>query len=457
MYRPTLQLKTSQQMLITPRMIQTLKLLQSSTPELIETIQHELSDNPFLLELTGEEATPDISSEAVEAEDEVSYQKEYSDLGSETGSPLKEHSDTTQIIEQTATKDIGLIEVLTDQLGLAFHEDTDAYKMGEQIIGSIDDNGYLPEKIELELISELEFDRETFENTLEVIRNFDPPGIASRDLKACLLKQLDLLTDLDTELERELVEEHLHELRPKKYVELAKKCDVTLEEIEQAAHTISLLEPKPSRKYRRLDNPMIYPDVSVKRVDDELQLSINDEVFPKIVLNDEYRVYLKNKENPEFKKYLLEKEEKAMMLLDAIRFRKKNIQKVVEKLMELQVDFFHKGPTALRPLTLVKLSEEIGINQGTLSRIVNSKYINTEWGTFPLRLFFSSSVDSTEGEVSSNKIKIAIQEILQTFGPDEHLSDQKITEALSKKGFKIARRTVAKYRSSLKILSSFHR
>ncbi|MBD3216452.1 MAG: RNA polymerase sigma-54 factor, partial [Candidatus Lokiarchaeota archaeon] len=219
----------------------------------------------------------------------------------------------------------------------------------------------------------------------------------------------------------------------------------------------SLLEPKPARAYSSVENSYVIADVAIKRVDGSLQLVINDDIIPDISFNDEYKKFLSVKNNPELKRYLIEKEERAVSLLTSIRYRQTNLEKVMKRLLEVQYDFFDKGPGHLVPYTLKKLSEEIEVNSGTLSRIINAKYVQTEWGVFSLRIFFSSSLRAREGDVSSNTVKDMIMEIIDSYEDSQKLSDQKIVEVLAKRGIKVARRTVAKYRKKLNILSSFHR
>lgn len=456
-----LNLKQSQTLTVTPQLIQTLKIVQYSAPELVEHIQHELSENPFLTELPDNH--PVIDTEKDGLRDEKEYVNEYSEDSpnySSTGSTTRLDSgsdDKSSIIEKTAAQEVDLSEMLMEQLGLVFPEDSDSFQIGEYLIGSLDEDGYLMPEVEAQCREALKVDAESFDEVLAKIRTFDPPGIASSNIQDCLIRQLERYEDYDTSLEREIVAKHFEELRKKKYADLAKVLDATEEEVDRAAHLIATLEPKPARRYRNVENAVIIPDVTVRRVNDEFQILVNDEVIPRIAFNDEYKKLLKVKDNPELKKYLQEREEKALNLINSIRYRKTNLIKVMRKLIEIQKQFFLEGPKGLVPYTLVKLSEEIGVNQGTLSRIANSKYVNTEWGAFSLKIFFSSSVQSTTGEVSSNKIKLAIEEIIQSFGPDTKLSDQKIAEVLAKRGFRVARRTVAKYRNSLKILSSFHR
>ncbi|MBN8219158.1 MAG: RNA polymerase factor sigma-54 [Spirochaetes bacterium] len=454
-------LRTAQSLAITPQMIQTLRIVQYSTPELLEHIQHELSENPFLTELPDEAATT-LDPDAETARDESEHREEYGDEPiPDTPEPQQpanpDAPDRTSIIERTASREQNLEEVLMEQLGIAYHEHTEAFQVGEYIIGSLDDDGFFaPDKRSVAL-ADLKCDPEVFDDVLGTIRSFDPPGIASADVRSCLLYQLETLEEYDTDLEFELVENHFSELQQRKAADLAKLLQRPLAEIERAIHHIGMLEPRPARRYRNVENAVIIPDVVVRRDGADFHVTVNDEILPKLAYSDEYRSLSKVKDNPELRQWMKDREEKAQLLLSSIRFRSQNLVKVAVKLLDVQRPFFEKGPSHLAPYTLTKLAEATGINQGTLSRITNTKYIETEWGVFSLKAFFSSAVAGAEGSVSSNHIREEIKAILDSFGPDVRLSDQKIAEVLAKKGFKVARRTVAKYRTKLQILSSFHR
>jgi len=233
---------------------------------------------------------------------------------------------------------------------------------------------------------------------------------------------------------------------------------VTAADIEEAAHLISLLEPKPARKYSSINVNFVFPDASVQRQGNDLVVSINNEILPRISYNTEYKNLTKLKENERLQSFFKEKEENALVLICSIEYRISNIQKVVEALTKIQRDFFFDGPKALKPYKLINLSEELNINKGTLSRIVNSKYIDTEWGIVPLRIFFSSSLQGRLGSVvSANSIKEEIRGFIREYQGKKKLSDKMIVNYLNKKGINVARRTVAKYRAKLNILSSFHR
>ena len=454
--------KMVQTLSITPQMIQTLKILQYSTTELLDHIQHELAENPFLVEEIKNAHRDFEDSAHAHMVDEKQHYLEYVDYTYKEGGfikgsqPASTH-DKSLIIEQTAHVDEKLSDVLLEQLNYHYPLDSTEHEIGEHIIGSLDKDGYLSKASRSEIIAQLRLPERYFDDVHAQIKNFEPSGIGSSNLQECLLKQAETLTEGKDSIEYLILKYCFPLLEKKKYKEISKTLEVDQEEIDFAVHNISLLEPRPGRRYQSLDPTLVIPDVSVLRENGELRLYINDEYIPKVHFNKEYKTLLKIKDNPQLSKYIHEKEDKARTLLSSLKYRVSNLQKVMQRLMVVQAEFFEKGHKALKPYTLLKLSEEIHINQGTLSRIINSKYIQTEWGTFSLKIFFSSALPSVKGDVSSNKIKSLIKEIIHAYEGTKKLSDQKITEALAKKGFNVARRTVSKYRKELSILSSFHR
>ena len=218
-----------------------------------------------------------------------------------------------------------------------------------------------------------------------------------------------------------------------------------------------MLEPKPSRPYQAEQTQYILPDAHILEKENGFEVKINNDFFPKMTYNQEYKQYLHQQKNQELKNYLQEKSTKANQLLESIDYRQSHLKKILTHLIEKQNVFLKKGFGHLKAYTLRELSEKTGINQGTLSRIVNKKYVQTKWGLFSLRVFFTSSIKHKGQNISADKIKKLIQTILQEYSTTKKLSDQNITEILKKKGYPVARRTVSKYRNNLQILSSFDR
>lgn len=450
--------RLSQQLSITPQMIQSLKIMQLSIPELLDHIQHEVSENPFLVETRKNDLN--INESVSNQRDERLHNEEYQDYYNENRSKksnLVSGADKTSIIEKTASRQQNLSELLNEQLSFVFDTDSIEYKIGIYIIGSVDADGFLKNDAVLAIAEEFKCDPAIILEIKQIIQRFEPVGIASENMLESLLVQLELFDDNIHLLAREILNNHFELLIKKKTDEIVKHTGASLNEVEDALHAITLLEPTPGKKYQEDGVNFVIPDVVVKKIGGEFQISVNEEVLPELTFYNEYEQILKDIPNDESKLYLKQKEEDAKNLINSIKYRYSNLQKVVSKLVVIQKEFFLNGPSFLAPYTLVKLSEEIGINQGTLSRIINSKFIDTEWGIFSLKIFFSSSFESKQGSVSSNAIKEHLKELLESHKGDKKLSDQMLVEMLKKKGIDIARRTVAKYRKELKILSSFHR
>ncbi len=455
--------KATQGLSLTPKLIQIFKLIRCSTTELIEYIQHEIAENPFLSEDLQNTNTVNIdeikSNKLDDSIEDGNYQIEsYQTKDRNTLNKL-DGLDKSAIIEETITNTEHLSEVLLEQLRFYYLESEKKYKIGEYIIGSLDDNGYLKKEIIPQLIKELKVSEQQFEQVLSIIKTFEPVGVASGDLQECILTQIrNINEDGDHELEYNIVKDHLPMLGKKKYLDiLAKILNISSKEVRLAAQHISLLEPKPGRKYQPINNIEIIPDIKVENIDGQLKLSLNNGYLPIIKFNKQYNDLLKIKKNYELFKYLNEKKEKAELLLESIEYRQSGLLKVMEKIIVVQKDFFYHGIKAMKPYTSLKLAESTNIHPGTISRIVNSKYIETEWGVFNLRIFLSSSIPSTNGNVSSSKIKELIKEIIASYDSEKKLSDQKIAETLYKKGYTISRRTVTKYREKLSIPSSLYR
>ena len=457
--------KVIQNLTISHKVILSLKIARYSTPDLANHIQHEISENPFLIEEleelkdTNTLRLNEIKTSEFDHQIENEYHslEKYHKREKNNLNKLKDF-DRSTIIEETIADTEHLSDVLIKQLRFYYLENEKRYRIGEGIIGSLDEDGYLKKKIIPNLIKELAENKRQFNQVLSTIKTFEPAGIASGDIQECLLTQIKNINENEEhQLEHTIIKNHFSLLAKKKYFEIAKLLNIPLEEVKTAAHHISLLEPKPGRKYHPLNNIEIVPDVRVENINGQLKLSWNNSYLPKIKFNDEYKNLLKIKNNLKLTQYLSEKEQKARFLLESIEYRKSNLLKVMENIIVFQKDFFFHGIKSLKPYTLLQLTEKVNINHSTLSRIINSKYIETEWGTFNLSIFFSSFISSRDGKVSSNKIKELIKEIIADYDDEKKLSDRKITEVLNKKGYNISRRTVTKYREKLEIPSSVYR
>ncbi len=447
----SIQQKQAQKFAITPQLIQTLKIVHYPLPQLLQHISEELEENPFL-----EEITPSLSSNSNEnptieykefsnKEDFLSYKKNTSYI-----SP-------TDIIEQSVSEKKYLSDDLIEQLRIVYPKKSKYYSIGEYIISSLNNDGYLP-TTQIPLIAQQTKAHESLVKiVLEEIKKFSPLGIACANLQESLLVQLIQFKPDHVILEKQIIKEYFDLLQKKKYETIAKKTNHSLQRVKKALKNISMLEPKPSRPYQTEQIQYILPDAHILEKESGFEVKINNDFFPKMTYNQEYKPYLHQQKNQELKNYLQEKSTKANQLLESIEYRQSHLKKILTHLIKKQDVFLKKGFGHLKAYTLRELSEKTGINQGTLSRIVNKKYVQTKWGLLNLRVFFTSGIKHKEQIISADKIKNMIKVILEEYSTTKKLSDQNITEILKKKGYTVARRTVSKYRNSLQIFSSFDR
>jgi len=380
-----------------------------------------------------------------------------SDVGYQRKSAPNSDSDAKQsYLEGAFATSITLFDHLSEQLHL-LNLSTNEIEIGETIISSLDLDGYFKADVK-DLAEYLNTDEKSVLKLLKMIQSFEPPGIAARDLAETLLIQIEQQVDAP-EIAKEIIRNYLSYLELKKYKEIAQKLSVTTEDVRKAAKYIANLEPYPARSFDINSVKFVIPDVKVEKTDDGFIIIINDDFIPKLNLNTKYRNLIdKDKLENDAKKFLDEKYSEAKLLLFGIKKRRSTVLEVVEKIVDIQKDFFEKGPRYLHPLTLKDVAEKINMHESTVSRVTSDKYVETPWGIYELKYFFSSGIRKTTGEYkSSRSIKEIIKQIIENESNDKTLSDQKIVDILSNQGIKIARRTVAKYRKSLKILPSYSR
>jgi len=324
----------------------------------------------------------------------------------------------------------------------------------ELIIGSVDNTGYLRSILE-DLATIAEVDVKEMEKALKLVQSFDPPGIAARDLKECLLLQLKRAGNKDFILER-LIEEHLDDIAANKLPLVAKKMNISMEELHSYINKIKRLNPYPGTALAP-DNPVyIVPEVKIEKVDGKFVVIPNDESIPKLRVS---QFYLKLLENPatskETKEYIKEKLLKSKSLIKSIVQRQKTIVKIAEVILERQYEFFEKGIEALKPLTMQYVADKLNLHETTISRAIANKYMLTPFGLFEFKFFFSSGFQSDSGEdVSSRSVKEKIKDLIARENPAKPISDSKIAKLLKEQGLSVARRTVAKYREDMGIPSS---
>jgi len=465
-----------QEMKINPRLYQAMDLLYMPLLDLQQHIKQEMLNNPFLeLEepaVTEEETVPtEPEKEEKEREEEIDWEEILLD-GFEAGGRRAEYEEREYYEPVTVdTKDLG--DHLREQLMLMRLSERDML-LGEEIIGNVDDDGYLTCSLE-EVVASLNrwldeegerwsedgrkpdpFSVEEAERMLRVIQGFEPPGIAARDLRECLLLQMQDAGAEDT-LAYRIVRDFFDQLINHRWSEISKELSITPRDVQAAADEVAKLDPKPGLKYAAPADNYVTPDLVVEKIDGEYLVFLNDTSLPRLKLSRTYREIAKdkNKFKGENKEFISNKLNSANWMIQAIEQRRQTMLKVMNFIVDRQREFFEKGVQYLKPLTLREVAEVINMHESTVSRVTNEKFVQTPRGVLPLKFFFSSGLSTTSGEdVSARGIKAKIQKLVDEEEAKRPLTDQAIVNILKQVGIQIARRTVAKYRDQLGILSA---
>ncbi len=466
-----LELRLSQKLILTPQLQLAIKLLQMPQLELSQALTQELTENPFLEEIA-EDSKEDLTREELESietneepdDTEAPLEKlisnlsgysveDYFDERGSDGRDLGYFSPGTvdqPTFEQFVSKEEDLSDHLLWQLRLSGAED-EIKAIVEIIIGNIDENGYLRATDE-EIAETAQADLEKVRSAIDLVQSFDPPGIAARNLQECLLLQL-LPLNLKGSFVEQLIISNMAEIEKKRYQQIAKQYQVSVDEVLAAVRIIEGLEPKPARNFSSPAPTYIVPDVTVIKTDDGYQIILNDEGLPRLRLNAYYKKLFRSRNSlsKEEKQFIEEKLRSAVWLLKSLDQRNRTIYRVTESILEFQRDFFDMGTPHLKPLNLRDVAVSLGMHESTISRVTSNKYLSCSHGLFSFRFFFSSALQSASGTVSSTSVKDLIKKIILEENVSKPLSDQKIVELLETKNITIARRTVAKYREELKI------
>jgi len=455
-----------------PQQVLLSTLLQLPILSLEQRIKLELEQNPLLeedLEMEDEleqEVEEELKLEELEpkkedegdgtVEEEYNEDKEEIDwdtiLNDENNYEIKlPRDESAETFDRPEVSQTTLPEYLLSQLHMTDLSEKEIV-IGEYIIWNINDVGYLNYSLEL-IATNLDVTVEEVEQVLKVIQTFDPPGIAARNLQECLLIQL-MEAPEPNKLAITVIRDHFDDFKNKRFEKIAKKMGISLDEFKQILNVITRLNPKPGEGYQNLYDNSITPDVIVQKDGDDFKIILNDWNIPHLRINNSYRKLLLDKKNTpkKTKEFIKNRLESARWLINSIHQRRVTILKVVEAIVERQRDFFEKGSTYLKPMILKDIADEIGMDISTVSRVTNGKYVQTDYGVYELKHFFSEKIKRDGGEDVSNKeIKNRIREIIEKEDPKKPYNDQKIVELLKKDGFKIARRTVAKYREQMMI------
>lgn len=440
-------IEQSQKLIMTPELRQAIELLQFNTIELNEYINNELVENP-MLESVKTEGKEESLEEHVETDVDWAEYFEKND-----NSSYRVESDKNirqQNFEAFTREKQTLDDFLLRQLSLSQVNDEER-EIGRILIQSLDEDGYL--NLEVERISEhINVSETKIEQVLSKIQKFDPPGIAARSLEECLLIQIEEL-ECDKPYIRTIIKEHLEDLAYNRIDKISKSVKIDSKEVEEALDYIKKLEPKPGRYLSNKgdDARIITPDAEIKLVEGRYKVILNDVTAPRLNINNFYRSMMKNNSDDKTVEYLSERFNRAMWVIRSIEQRRDTIKKLLESILKFQKEFFIEGERHLKPLTMKEVADDIEMHESTVSRASNDKYVQTPRGLFEIKYFFTSGVD---GDVSSTSIKVIMKDIIESEESSKPYSDQKISDLLKEKGIKISRRTVAKYRDEMNILSS---
>lgn len=485
------QLRLSQQLVMTPQLQQAIKLLQMSRMELVDLVHEEMLENPMLEDgLEGREdraatASADGNGEgnghtiedAVAADDRAVVQQQKTDEKRteefDWERYLENHSlqapvpsfrgggDSEELpsIEATYSRSDDLTDHLIWQLQMGDFLDEER-KFLALVIGNLSEDGYLrmddllEDEIVPKLAAEANLDPEDAEEVLKIFQRFDPVGVGSRTLQECLSVQAEVF-DMD-ELVRTILGEQMKNLEKRNYAAIARDLNVSVDEVYDCAQVIAELEPRPGRNFVSEEPRYITPDVYVHKVGDRYFVVANDDGMPKLKISGFYRTAMAD--NPKAKEYIQNKLRSAQWLIRSIDQRRKTIVKVTECIVEKQKEFFDRGIDYLRPMILRDVAEAVGMHESTISRVTSNKYVHTPRGLFELKYFFNSAIRrENQDDIASESVKQAIKKIIGEEDTRNPHSDQRIVEILAQQDIVIARRTVAKYREMLGILSSSKR
>jgi len=464
-------MKLVQQLVMTPQLQQAIKLLQLSRMELVNVVNQELQENPLL-----EEGSLEVLDEGALGEERGRKEKDgpeevkggtegLRDINWDEYMQNYEYYPRTPFspeepgrgLEATLSRKSSLVDYLLWQLGLSrlAKEEEEAAQM---IIGNLNEDGYLDcslEEIALACGMELPF----VGKVLAEVQEFDPTGVAARDLQECLLLQAKKLGMGDS-IVAAILKDHLKDLERKRYEVIARRLGDSLENVVAAVRIITNFDPRPGRSYSGEEPRYIVPDVFVFKVDDDFVILLNEDGLPKLRISNYYRSMLSRREpaGGGTREYIQDKLRSAAWLIKSIHQRQRTICRVARSIVNFQREFLDKGISYMKPLVLRDVAEDIQMHESTISRVTTNKYMDTPQGILPMKFFFKSSIQQKAGEkISSETIKEKIRRMVAHEDPKNPISDQEIVALLSDANVDIARRTVAKYRESMGVLASNRR
>jgi RNA polymerase sigma-54 factor len=459
-----------QELRLAPQMIQAMEILQLPTVELRERILQELQENP-VLEVgafqTEERVEPDASQNGQDRDEDFSssadWQADWSDFLRRTRRPMasQEGDAKLEALQNTADRPQSLQDHLFEQFNL-MDLPAEVRRIGEQIIYNIDDGGYLSGPLEEVVVSvDPKPAAEEMLRALRVVQCLDPPGVGARDLRECLLLQIEhgSWEEDGSDLARMLILNHLDDLQHNRYPKIARLTGRTVEEIAAAAKAVSVLNPRPGASFGGEVARRIMPDVLLIEVDGRYEVQLQNGYVPEVYIGDWYRRQLQeSRGDPNLKMYLKKKIDAARWLIDAVRQRQDTLLRVSQTVFEFQKGFLDEGVEKLVPLRMQTVADRVGVHISTVSRAVADKHVQTPRGIFPLKYFFAGGTVGTDGEVECwETIRRKVEDLVAAEDKKGPLSDEAIQQALARQGIDIARRTVAKYRKVLGIPSARQR
>jgi len=472
------QLKMSQQLVMTPQLQQAIKLLQLSRLELQDVIRQELEENPVLdeapeaddlkeadqLEIQEGEGVPDSAAadfKEVKAGEEtlrdMDWESYIEGYNYSSGEQYHDDDDERPSYENILTKKGTLSDHLIWQLNMTRLAEMEQ-RVGAEIIGNIDEDGYFRASLG-DIAAVCGVDEPFVEEVLGKIQEFDPVGVASRDLRESLLIQVRHL-GMGGSLVENILRDHLKDLETRKYKQIAREEGVDVNDVLAAAKIIAGLDPQPGRIFSQEDVQYIVADIFVYKIGDDYVVVLNDEGLPNLRLNPLYSGEGRAQRNLDAKveEYLNDKMRSALWLIKSIQQRQRTIYKVSRSIVKFQRDFLDRGIEYLKPLVLRDVAEDIGMHESTISRVTTNKYMQTPQGLFELKYFFNSGISMTGGDfIASESVKRKIKEIVDNEDSRRPYSDQRLVEMLEHDNINIARRTITKYREMLRIGSSSER
>lgn len=450
-------LRLQHQLVITPQLQQAIKLLQLGRLELSLKVREELDMNPVLEELPEQTQQEELKEGEPSTEPEVDWERIVEEYEPPPQAVRETGGEDRPTFEAFLTRSSTLAEHLAWQLRLArFSEEEEA--IGALIVGNVTEDGYLDASLE-EIAAQAGRPREAVEGVLRRIQQFDPPGVAARDLQECLLLQVAHLGYAGTLVER-LVREFLPNLQKHDLEGVSRAVGLPLEDIRAALRVVESLDPKPGRLLGEGETQYVVPDVYIRKVGEDYKVFLNDDGLPKLRISSYYQRLLRQTGTADAgaKEYLRERMRSALWLIKSLHQRQRTIYRVAESIVRFQRAFLDRGLAHLRPLVLKDVADDVGVHESTVSRVTNNKYAHTPRGIFELKFFFNPGIPKAGGEaMASESVKNILREMIEKEPSGTPLSDHELTARLRAEGLDIARRTVTKYRQLLGLGSSSER